>query len=124
MSSKDIRLRFQELFNNDNVICTEQELNEFLSCGLIIKSKNRYYDRQNNIIKIDVIENPNNDFNINLKDVINSSIKLSKENNVKKIFCMSDKCFNQLSNEGYIITKDNKQYYRYFDKELWLINKI
>lgn len=124
MSSKDIRLRFQELFNNDNVICTEQELNEFLSCGLIIKSKNKYYDRQNNIIKIDVIENPNNDFNINLKDVINSSIKLSKENNVKKIFCMSDKCFNQLSSEGYIITKDNKQYYRYFDKELWLINKI
>ena len=124
MSSKDIRLRFQELFNNDNVICTEQELNEFLSCGLIIKSKNKYYDRQNNIIKIDVIENPNNDFNINLKDVINSSIKLSKENNVKKIFCMSDKYFNQLSSEGYIITKDNKQYYRYFDKELWLINKI
>lgn len=124
MSSKDIRLRFQELFNNDNVICTEQELNEFLSCGLVIKSKNKYYDRQNNIIKIDVIENPNNNFNINLKDVINSSIKLSKENNVKKIFCMSDKCFNQLSSEGYIITKDNKQYYRYFDKELWLINKI
>ena len=75
MSSKDIRLRFQELFNNDNVICTEQELNEFLSCGLIIKSKNKYYDRQNNIIKIDVIENPNNDFNINLKDVINRRIK-------------------------------------------------
>lgn len=124
MSSKDIRLRFQEIFNSDNVICTEQELDEFLSCGLIIRSKNKYYDRQNNVVKINVIKNPNNDFNINLKDVINSSIKLSQENNIKRIFCMSNECFNQLNNEGYIITKNDKQYYRCFDKELWLINRI
>lgn len=124
MSSKDIRLRFQEIFNSDNIICTEQELDEFLSCGLIIRSKNEYYDRQNNVVKINVIKNPNNDFNINLKDVINSSIKLSEENNIKRIFCMSNECFNQLNNEGYIITKNDKQYYRCFDKELWLINRI
>lgn len=124
MSSKDIRLRFEELSHQKKFICTEQELNEFLSCGLLLKSKDKYINRQNKVVEVNVIKNLNKDFDINLTDVINSSIQLSNENNVSKIYCMSDNYFNVLYKQGYIITKNDKQYYRYFDKELWLINKI
>ena len=77
MSSKDIRLRFEELSHQKKFICTEQELNEFLSCGLLLKSKDKYINRQNKVVQVNVIKNLNKDFDINLTDVINSIIPLS-----------------------------------------------
>lgn len=125
MDSKDIYERFYNYVNTDTTIqCTQTELNEFLMYGLLLDVGNKYITREMKDVNIDIIKSLDYNFDINLNNILNDCQKLSKENNVKRIYCMSERCYNNYMEQGFIITKDNKQFYRQFDKELWLVHII
>ena len=124
MNSREALERFNELNNNNKISCTEDELNNFLMCGLLLKNKNTYVTRNNTTIKIDLIKTKDQNFDINLSSLIVQAEQLAKENNIFRIYCMTEGCYNIYKEQGLIITKQDKEYYKYFEGELWLVNLI
>lgn len=114
--------KYKQAIVDNNLICTSKELEEYLMYGLLVSIKDKYYDRNNNIITVDV-QQPKS-FNINLSSLISSSISLAKKNYVKRIYCMSTNTYNRYKENGLIIDKDNKEYFCKFNNEEWLINKF
>lgn len=121
MNSKDVNKIFKEL-NKDNILqCTQKELDSFLMAGLIFKSGKTYLTRDQSVINIDLIKEKCLTFDIDLSDLIQQCIKFNKEVPTNKIYCMTTTCYNRYKELGLIITKDAKEYYRLYDKELWQI---
>lgn len=121
MISKDIQTRFNELNNKNSIECSKNELEEFLYTGLLFKKNKGFVDRFNKPVKITVYEPKCLKFNIDLSGLIYECNKRCKENKINKIYCMSKTCYNNYKEQGLIITKNETDYFRLFDKELWLI---
>lgn len=121
MNSKDVSERFNELNKDSIITCIQKELDDFLFCGLLFKSGNKYVTRNNETIKVKVIKPKEIDFDIDLSDIIDECNKFAKENNEKKIFYMSKRCYNNYKQNNQIINKNNKEYYRCFNNDDWLV---
>lgn len=121
LRSKDIEERFKELSVNDKFICTQEEFNDFQNYGYLIPMGKAYLTRMGKKINVDVIKQKVNTMTINLSSVIKEAVDFAKENNYKKVYCMSEKTYTKYENDGYIIEKDNKKYYKYFEGEIWLV---
>lgn len=121
MNSKETLERFRELNNNNEISCTEQELNSFLMCGILLKSKNSYITRMNVPIKINIVKPKTTTFNLDFTNIINTAEQLASENKIHRVYCMTSRCYNMYKEAGYIITKSNKEYFRIFENELWLV---
>ena len=104
-----------------NIICTQEDLDEFLIYGLLILADNKYYDRNNNLIMVN-LEQPKN-FNINLSGLISSSLNLASKYYIKRIYCMTENTYNKYKKAGLIISKNSQEYYCKFKNEEWLVNK-
>ena len=63
-------------------------------------------------------------FNLNLNGILNCGVDCAKENKYKKIYLMTDTLYNQYKNAGLIITKNDKEFYRLFTEDEWLIQKM
>ena len=123
MSSDSVNIRFKELIEQDNIICSEQDMEEYLAYGLLFDcGKNKYITRDNKPISVTVVK-PNK-LDINLQDIINKGQQLAEENNVKKIYFMNERCYNNYKDKGLIITKKGKDYYRLFNNDEWLVDII
>lgn len=123
MNSKETIERFKELNKNNKLLCTQDELNDFLSCGVILEINKSYRTRSNEELKIKIIKTKINDFDINLQDVIINAEAFAEENKYKRIFCMTNKTFDDLKQKDCIIEKEDKFYYSFL-QELWLVNII
>lgn len=121
MNSKEIRERFGELNKDNNILCTETELQEFLYSGLLFKTGKTYVTRDRQTIKIKTLKEPKYDFDIDFNNIITICEKKSKEHNIKRIYCMSQSCYNKYKEQGLITTKNSIDYYRLFENELWLV---
>ena len=121
INSKDIKDRFDNLMNDTEMNCTEEELNHFMMCGLLISSNNKYLTRNGEEIKIKLLSNKVNSFNIKLNDLINNANTYAKENNEYKVFCMTEDVFNKYKKNDLIVEKDNKTYCITNSSELWLV---
>ena len=121
LNSKDVSERFNELNKDNNIICAQKELEDFLLCGLLFKSGRKYMTRNNEIVKVEVLRPKEVDFDIDLGGIIDECNKFAKENNEKKIFYMSERCYNNYKQGNQIINKNNKEYYRCFNNDDWLI---
>ena len=124
MNSKEALERFRELKNNDLLLCTQEELNDFLLCGIVLNNNNKYTSRFNEELNIKIIKPKNMDFDLNLNNLLNNCSELAKQNNTYRIYCMSQRCYDIYKQLGLIINKSGKDYYRYFQEELWLVNII
>lgn len=124
MTSKEVTNRFNELKTDNKLNCTESELEEFISYGLLIKSNNIYKTRFNEDVTVDIIKVKTNNLTINLSSVIQLCLAESKSNNYKKIYCMTSRCYNKYKELGLIILKNNKEYYRYYSDDLWLVKIV
>lgn len=124
MNNNDIQSYYKELNVDDKIVCTKSELNSFLLAGLLFETGNTYINRNFKPIQVDIIKNKELKFNIDLQELIISCEQKSKENNCKRIYCMSSKTFDHYKTLGLVVQKDNNDYYRLFDNELWLINLI
>ena len=121
MNSKEIRERFGEVNKNNNILCTETELQEFLYSGLLFKTGKTYVSRDRQSIKVKLIKDKNYDFDYDLSNLITICEDKCKEANIKRIYCMSQSCYNKYKEQGFIITKNSNDYYRLFENELWLV---
>lgn len=124
MNSKDIVSRFKELSKKEKFECTEQELNEFLLNGLIFKEKNKYVTRYKQNININVLNSKTHNLNINLSNLISICEEKSKELKNNKIYCMTQTCYNKYIEQGLIVKLNGIEYFRIFDKELWIVYKF
>lgn len=70
---------------------------------------------------MNIIEDLDYKLNINLSNLISQCEQKSKETKVKRIYCMTENCYNNYKQAGYIINKNNNEYYRYFNNEDWLV---
>ena len=68
-----------------------------------------------------LIEYNGQTFDIELSDLITICESKCKEANIKRIYCMSQSCYNKYKEQGFIITKNSNDYYRLFENELWLV---
>ena len=121
MNSKDIRQRFEEINKDNKIICTNEELENFILSGLILQSGKKYITKNNKKLNISILENPEYNLNIDLRKLIKYCEDQSKENKIKRVYCMSKKLYNIYKSQGLIITKDSKDYYRLYESELWLV---
>ena len=118
----NIQNDFQEKLNEDNLICSQKDLDNYLLYGVLLESNNNYYDKSGNLINVEIYKPKN--FNIDLTSLIynvNNYIKYNKKD--KKIFYMSVQLYEKYKEKKLIINKDGKEYYRLYDNDLWLIYK-
>ena len=85
--SNDTIKRFNELNKDNNLICTEQELQEFLVSGLLFETKNHYVDRLQNKVNVDIIKTKVSNFNITLNNLIGICEEKCKSLKINKIYC-------------------------------------
>ena len=112
--------KFKDELCDATLHCTQEELNEYLTYGVVFNTDNKYYDRSFNELTIELVKPKGYDYNF--QDIIQSSCKLAKSNYVNRIYCMTASLFKKYNDMGLIITKDNNNYFRKFDKEEWLVN--
>lgn len=121
MKSKDVEERFNDIINADKFICTEEEFNNFQNYGYILSVGDRYLTKMGKVLNIDIIKSKASKMNIDLSNVINKAINASKEVSYKRIYCMSKTTYDHYNELGYIIHKDDADFYRYIDNEMWYI---
>lgn len=124
MTSKEIRQRFEELNKDDKILCTDRELEEFLLAGLLFKTGKSYVTRNQKKIKVQVLGTKTYNMSIDLRNLISVCEEKCASNNIKRIYCMSQSCYNNYKEKGLIITKGDSEYYRLFESELWLVYKF
>lgn len=120
MNSHDTQCLFNELNKDNHIFCTKTELNDFILNGFLLQANNNYYDRAGNKITIELFKKENMKFNLDFTNLIQIASELS----YKKVYYMSETSYNKLKAEGLILTKNNKEFYRFFDNDLWLVYKI
>lgn len=118
-TSKQIYDKYNSSFINDKLICTKQDLEDYILYGIVVDNNGYYIDKNMNKISVEIIK-PNS-FNINLSGLVNYCTSICKEHKCNKIYCLSENDYNNLLAKGYIIVKNGVEYYRMFDKELWLV---
>lgn len=120
MSDKNVYSKFNEMLKDNILTCTETDLNEFLFCGILLKSKNKYVTIENKEIHINLVKV--NNLDINLSYLLTKSKELSKKTKFKKIYFMTMDTYKHYKDKGYIVTQNGNEYYTFFNKDLWLVN--
>ena len=121
MKSQDLIDDLKEKIIDNKLTCTEKYLEEYISYGLLIQSDDKYITRDGKLIDVNLLETKVLNFNIDLRKLIQNCCLYSKQNKEKRIFCMSERCYNEYKQKGYIVNKDNKEYYQTLYNELWLV---
>lgn len=124
MSSRETLKRFEELNINNTIQCTEAELEEFMMMGLLFKTGRTYINRAQQKIKIDLLKPKIIDFDLDLNNIITICEEKAATEKIKRVYCMSQSCYNNYKEKGMIITQGSNEYYRLFEKELWLVYKF
>lgn len=125
MRSREISKRFEELNKNNNIICTQAELDSFLNSGIVIRAgESNYLTMSGQMVKIDVVKDKAQRMTLDFGGLLSQSVLLSSKHNDKKIYFMSEVCYKDYDEQGLIVHNGENDYYRLFDKELWLICKM
>lgn len=123
MSTGSVDVRFRELIAQENIICSKQDIEEFVAYGLLFDlGNNKYVTRDNRQLDISIIKP--SQMNINLTSIIQQGTQKAKEFGVSKIYFMSQRCYDKYKQDGLIISKKGNDYYRLFNNDEWLISII
>ena len=121
MSSKNIMDRFNLLMNSNKFICDSSELQDFILSGLLIQSGNKFMTRDMKEIDVKVLKDIYNEFDIDFNYLISICNNLVKDSDNKKVYVMSKDTYNKYKNLGRIFIYKDKEYYRFFNNENWLV---
>lgn len=121
-TTKQIYNKFNDSLKDNTLICSQKDLDEFTICGLVSKTHNKYIDKNNNTINIEIVKPMS--LNINLNNILCECEMLGSKHKENRIYCMSSKTYEYYKNKGYIILKNGIEFFRVFEKELWLVYKI
>ena len=121
MSSKNVYDKFKDLSKDDKLVCTKKDLDEFILYGILLQSGGKYITRDNKFVEVDLIKTKQIGFDLNLRYLLHQGNHLYKQTKNNKIYFMTEGCYKRYKEQGFIITKNNQDFYRMFDKELWLV---
>lgn len=124
MTGKDITEKLNEIKDLDVITCSDAELEEYLNYGILLPSGKKYITRYGKIVDVDVIKSPNFKFSINLSNLISHCEEIALKEKIKRIYCMTETTYNKYKEQNLIVTKSDKDYFRIFENELWLVVKI
>lgn len=119
--SSEITDKLKEINSTGKLTCTETELTEYLNYGLILPSGKHYITRLGKRVDIDIIKPKSYKFTIDLGDIIYKCEEIAQQENIKRIYCMTQETYNKYKEQQLIVNKSNIDYYRLFDKELWRV---
>lgn len=121
MSSKNVYDKFKDLSKDDKLVCTKKDLDEFILYGILLQSGDKYITRDNKSVEVDLIKTKQMGFDLDLRYLLHQGNHLYKKTKNNKIYFMTEGCYKRYKEQGFIITKNNQDFYRMFDKELWLV---
>lgn len=122
MKTSDVYARYDELCNSGKFICNQSELQDFILCGLVIQTgKNKYILRNTDIKKVTVLKDLNHNLDIDFRPLLDIDLK---EYGTKKVYYMTEDTYNKYKNLNLIVKEKGHDYYRLFDKELWLVQLL
>lgn len=119
--SSEITEKLQELNTTGKLVCTEQELDEYLNYGLILPSGKNYITRMGKKIDLEIIKPKTYKFAIDLGDIIYKCEEIAQQEHIKRIYCMTQATFDKYKEQQLIVNKSNIDYYRLYENELWRV---
>lgn len=121
MRNKDIEERFNDLSDSNVIKCTLEEFENFQAYGYLIQTGNTYLTKLGKKVTVELINMNVQSMNIDLTNVIDVAIDVSKKIKYKRIYCMSNDTFSKYCDRGCIITLENNNYYKTINNELWYV---
>lgn len=124
MKLKDVKKRFEEVNIGKNIVCSQQELELFITYGLLFPKGSKYVTRDGNKLSVTDVTDTNYKMSLNFKAIIDASASMCQNDNIKRVYCMSTETYNSYLAEGLIIQLGDEMVFRIYDKEYWKICKI
>lgn len=124
MNGKELRSKIKELEETNQLVCTNDELSEYLAYGMLLKFGSKYKTRTGKDVKVELLDVKNTRMSINLSNLIGNCIELASKNKTQHVYCMTTKTYQKYKMQNLIVTKGDIEYYRIFENELWLVYKI
>lgn len=121
MNGKELTDKLKELNTVDSIVCSDIELKEYIAYGLLISVGNKYMTRTGKTISVNLLKQKTYRFNIDLSNIIYNCEQLTKDNKIKRVYCMTQATYNKYKEQQLIIQKQNTEYFRLFENELWQI---
>lgn len=124
MNSSEVELRFKELSENEKIVCTQEEFNEFQNYGYILSLGKSYVSRLGKKLNVEIVKPRTYNMTLNFGSIIDVAVVEAKKNKINRVYCMSAETLEKYKTINRIIEKDGVEYYRYFENELWLVVTI
>lgn len=122
MKRNDILQIANKINKETKIECTDKELKQYIDYGILTElSDGKYISNTGKQIGVVVFKTKEFRFNINLSSIISYSNKLVEGDNIKRVYCMTKTTYDKYKQNNLIVNINNKDYFRYFDKELWKI---
>ncbi len=121
MNGKELTDKLKELNTVDSIVCSDTELKEYIAYGLLISVGNKYMTRTGKTISVNLLKQKTYRFNIDLSNIIYNCEQLTKDSKIKRVYCMTQATYNKYKEQQLIIQKQNTEYFRLFENELWQI---
>lgn len=122
MKRNDI-LQIADKINKESKIeCTNNELKQYLDYGILTEILDgKYISNTGKHIDVILLKSKEFRFTLNLATIMAYGNKFVEGDNIKRVYCMTKTTYDKYKQNNLIVTIDNKDYFRYFDKELWKI---
>ena len=122
MKRKDI-LQITDKINKESKIeCTNNELKQYIDYGILTEILDgKYISNTGKHIDVILLKSKEFRFTLNLATIMAYGNKFVEGDNIKRVYCMTKTTYDKYKQNNLIVTIDNKDYFRYFDKELWKI---
>lgn len=122
MKRNDI-LQITDKINKESKIeCTNNELKQYIDYGILTEILDgKYISNTGKHIDVILLKTKEFRFTLNLATIMAYGNKFVEGDNIKRVYCMTKTTYDKYKQNNLIVTIDNKDYFRYFDKELWKI---
>lgn len=122
MKRNDI-LQITDKINKESKIeCTNNELKQYIDYGILTEILDgKYISNTGKHIDVILLKSKEFRFTLNLATIMAYGNKFVEGDNIKRVYCMTKTTYDKYKQNNLIVTIDNKDYFRYFDKELWKI---
>lgn len=122
MKRNDI-LQITDKINKESKIeCTNNELKQYIDYGILTEILDgKYISNTGKHIDVILLNSKEFRFTLNLATIMAYGNKFVEGDNIKRVYCMTKTTYDKYKQNNLIVTIDNKDYFRYFDKELWKI---
>lgn len=122
MKRKDVLLLADEINKEPEISCTQLELSQLISHGVLNEiAENTYVNNMGKKVIVHLNKIKTLKFSIDLSYLINECISMVASSKIKRVYCMTHNTYEKYKKENLIVDINGEAYFRLFDKELWKI---